>query len=154
MPLRLRPAWHDDGPMLTALALRSKAHWGYDEDFMRACVAELTVTEERILKDTVVVVDDGPRTNAFAMYMLCGEGDTLEVENFFVDPPHIGTGLGRRMMEHATKIARAHSATALELDADPHAAPFYAAMGFEVIGESPSGSIPGRTLPRMRLNLS
>jgi len=57
------------------------------------------------------------------------------------------------MMEHCKKIARAHSASELELDADPHAEGFYAAMGFVTQGQAPSGSIPGRTLPHMRLKL-
>jgi hypothetical protein len=34
--------------------------------------------------------------------------------------------------------------------ADPYAESFYAKYGAERIGEAPSGSIPGRFLPRMR----
>ena len=41
------------------------------------------------------------------------------------------------------------AARAIGLDADPHAVGFYEHMGAKVIGEAPSGSIPGRMLPRM-----
>jgi hypothetical protein len=37
----IRPAQADEVEALTALALRSKAHWGYDDAFMEACRAEL-----------------------------------------------------------------------------------------------------------------
>jgi len=149
--VRFRPAWMHEGEVLSALALRSKAHWGYDKAFMDACRAELTITEDHLRSDTYVVVDLGPNTDPIAMYGLSGKGDCLEVENFFIDPPHIGTGLGRQMMDHCKKLARAHGANELMLDADPNAASFYAAMGFEIVGASPSGSIPGRELPHMRL---
>jgi hypothetical protein len=41
----------------------------------------------------------------------------------------------------------------LLIDADPFAESFYLALGCERIGEAPSGSIPGRMLPRLRLFL-
>ena len=150
MELRFRPAWPNEAEMLTALALRSKAHWGYDAAFMAACRDELTTTEAMIRCDTYVVLDTGPRTQFLGMYALCGKGECLEVANFFIEPSHIGTGLGRPMMDNCLKIARAHGATELKLDADPNAEAFYAAMGFETVGRAPSGSIPGRDLPHMR----
>jgi hypothetical protein len=44
--------------------------------------------------------------------------------------------------------------SAVEVDADPNAEAIYARLGFKTFARSPSGSIPGRTLPRMRLALS
>ena len=41
-------------------------------------------------------------------------------------------------------------ASGITLDADPNSVGFYQRMGMEIVGESPSGSIPGRMLPRMR----
>jgi SAM-dependent methyltransferase len=41
----------------------------------------------------------------------------------------------------------------LTIDADPHAEAFYVAMGAARVGESPSGSIPGRMLPRLELSV-
>ena len=42
--LRLRSPRLDEASKLTELCLRSKACWGYGEEFMRACEVELTVT--------------------------------------------------------------------------------------------------------------
>ena len=46
--LTLRAPGRDEAVALTELCLRSKAVWGYDEHFMEACRAELTVTPERM----------------------------------------------------------------------------------------------------------
>jgi hypothetical protein len=41
----------------------------------------------------------------------------------------------------------------LEIDAEPNAEGFYRKTGAQRIGETPSGSIPGRTLPLMRVRV-
>jgi hypothetical protein len=45
---------------------------------------------------------------------------------------------------------RVLGAVRVELDSDPFAVGFYEAMRCEVFGETPSDSIPGRMLPRLR----
>jgi len=47
--------------------------------------------------------------------------------------------------------AKAKKLVTLHLDADPFSVPFYKALGFEVVGEVPSGSIAGRSLPHMTI---
>ena len=42
----VRSARAGEAASLTALCLRSKAHWGYDAEFMRLCVPSLTVKEQ------------------------------------------------------------------------------------------------------------
>ncbi|MEC9346800.1 MAG: GNAT family N-acetyltransferase [Pseudomonadota bacterium] len=133
---------------LTDLALRSKAHWGYDAAFMAACVAELTITPDMLDRDLFALAVEGGRVAGFCRVSI-GESHA-ELEDLFVEPDLIGTGLGRALWTEAVRLARAAGATRIELDADPNAAAFYTAMGAAVIGQSPSGSIPGRVLPRMR----
>ncbi len=50
-------------------------------------------------------------------------------------------------------LARRLGLTSLLIVADPGAATFYRHVGAEQIGESASGSIPGRVLPQFRLTL-
>ena len=80
-------------------------------------------------------------------------GDMAELEDLWLEPAVIRTGLGRQLFEHAVDIARQHRAEALEWDAEPYAQGFYEAMGGREIGRVPSAAVPGRTLPRMRLDL-
>ena len=51
----VRAAQAGEAPSLTALCLRSKAHWGYDAAFMRLCVPSLTVSEQSIAEGRVLV---------------------------------------------------------------------------------------------------
>ena len=53
----------------------------------------------------------------------------------------------------AAKTAREAGATALVIGADPRAAGFYRRMGAVEAGVVPSGSIPGRMLPLLKLRL-
>ena len=50
--------------------------------------------------------------------------------------------------------AREAGAERIVLDSDPHAVGFYERMGCRVIGEAPSGSIPGRMLPHMEKRIA
>lgn len=147
----LRPAVQEDARALTALALRSKAYWGYDDAFMKACIAELTITPARIANEDVTVAE---AAGEIAGMVALVPGDSgFELEDMFVDPPFIGYGLGARLMAHAEELARALGATHIDVDADPNAQRFYEKCGYQLTGSSPSASIPGRVLPRLRLML-
>ncbi len=71
----------------------------------------------------------------------------------FVEPSAIGSGVGRALWGKAEALAQAAGAMEIGLDSDPFAEGFYLAMGAMRIGEAPSGSIPGRVLPRMMKRL-
>ena len=49
--------------------------------------------------------------------------------------------------------AQTHGLEALVLDADLNAEEFYQSLGFVKVKETPSGSIEGRFIPHMRLDL-
>ncbi len=147
----IRPARPDEDEMLTALALRSKAHWGYDQAFMDACVEELTLTPAWIEKAVVLVEEY--QGEIIGMVCLDRDDDQFELCHMFVDPPAIGSGAGGRLFRAIVAEARRLNATSIRIDADPNAEGFYAHQGAQVIGRAPSGSIPGRTLPQMLLRL-
>jgi len=147
----IRPAEPDEAHARTELTLRSKAHWGYDAAFMNAVTDELTVSRDMIAEHEVFVIEEHGHVAGF--YALIVDGPKAELSMLFIDPPAIGRSFGRALFEHAAREARALGATDLFIDADPFAEAFYLAQGAERIGESPSGSIPGRMLPRMRYRI-
>ena len=51
--IKLREAKPEDAVILSQLAMRSKAHWGYPYEFMEACRDELTITPQKIYDSTV-----------------------------------------------------------------------------------------------------
>ncbi len=149
--MEFREARVEDLTGLSALCLRSKAWWGYDEAFMALCVEPLTLQPEDLEGAATVVAwaDDAPA----GLAQITVERGTAELEKLFVDPPHFGSGLGRRLVGWAVETARAAGAAEMLILADPGAASFYERMGAEKVGEAPSDAIPGRMLPRMRLAL-
>jgi GNAT superfamily N-acetyltransferase len=149
--LALRPARPEEGPALTELCLRSKAVWGYDDAFMAACRKELTLTSASILASRVQVAELDGRLAGMAE--LRSAGDTAQLEKLFVEPDMLRTGTGRKLFDWAKATARATGATALLIEADPDAAEFYRRMGAVDDGLVPSGSIPGRLIPRLNLPL-
>ncbi|WP_300680371.1 GNAT family N-acetyltransferase [Nocardioides sp.] len=159
-PVLLRPALPTEVDLLSALALRSKGHWGYSAEFLDVCRAELTLRQSQVGDVTVAEVgasDDGAsddgRWNVAGFVLLDGPAPSGELAMLFVDPPYIGLGIGRTLLDHALAEGRRRGYAEVLLDADPDAAAFYRSQGAEVVGESPSGSVPGRVLPRMRFRL-
>ena len=151
MAISVRPARVEEAEALTELALRAKASWGYDEVFMAACRTELTLTPEKIAAWRVWVAEaDGAVAGMIALSL----NGAAEVEDFFVEPAFQGRGVGAALMATLLEAARSVGATALEVDADPNAEAIYAKLGFETFSRSPSGSIAGRWLPRMRRPLT
>lgn len=145
--ITVREARADEAAALTELALRAKASWGYDAAFMAACCEELTITPAKMAAWQVWVADaEGEIAGMVALSLQ----DGAEVEDFFVEPAFQGRGVGAALMAELVAAARVAGATALEVDADPNAEAIYARLGFTTFGRSPSGSIPGRFLPRMR----
>jgi len=147
----IRRARREEAALLSDLALRAKAHWGYDDAFMEMCREELSVTISDIEGGTVWVAEAGGSVLGF-MDLRMADG-VAELDACFVEPTAIGSGVGRALWAQAETLARAAGAGEIGLDSDPYAEGFYLAMGAVRTGEAPSGSIPGRVLPRLMKTL-
>ena len=152
MDIKIRKARPEDVAALTELSIRSKRSNGYDEAFMAACREELIVTEDHLADGEYWVAESG---------VVCGcacltadpNGRSGEIHTFFIDPDWQRRGIGRLLWRKLAERAKEAGLARLYLDADPFAVPFYEALGFEVTGEAPSGSIADRSLPSMTLVL-
>lgn len=147
----IRAARPDEAAALGELALRSKAHWDYDQAFLDACRAELAFTPRDVASRRIMVAQEGERLLGF--YSVDGRAPEGELGNLWLEPGAIGRGLGRLLWQHALDTARANGFTVLHIAADPNAEGFYVAMGAVRAGEVPSGSMPGRVLPLLRIDL-
>jgi len=74
-----------------------------------------------------------------------------ELDCLYIEPAAIGRGVGGALLRAAIALAGSEGFRALAIHADPNAEAFYLRHGAARIGEVPSGSIPGRTLPLLRL---
>ena len=152
--IAIRPARADEARVLSTLAYRSKAYWGYSSEFMAACREELTYSPDTIdeARFEFFVADAGGEVIGFyALERLSSE--TVELEALFVEPAYIGHGVGRALIEHAEQRAVDAGARSMIIQGDPNALAFYQAAGGIVIGERESASIPGRYLPLLEVKL-
>ncbi|MCU0683879.1 MAG: SDR family NAD(P)-dependent oxidoreductase [Polyangiaceae bacterium] len=143
--MRIRPARPSEAATLSALALRSKAHWGYDQEFLERCRAELTLRPDDLQARRASVAELDGQIAGFVTI----EGDPPfgEIGALFIEPALMGVGAGQALWLHAVEAARAAGFALLSIDSDPGAEGFYLRMGARRVGESPSASIPGRMLP-------
>ena len=151
MPLTIRAPTIDELSDLSDLCFRSKAVWGYDVEFMDACRAELSF-EPRDLELTPLAVaeHDGKPIGVAQVKVVDDEADLLKL---FVEPSALRSGAGKTLLAWAIDVAKKLDATRLIIEADPDAAPLYRRMGAYDVGQAPSGSVPGRMLPKLAMNL-
>lgn len=149
--LRVRRAHRTDAAVLTRIAHAAKRHWGYPEEWIRLWAADLTLSAESIDEQLVYAACRG--AEVVGLYALSRDGDAFELEHMWVDPPHLGTGVGGRLFDHAVATARSHGGATLHIASDPHAEGFYRRMGARRVGEVASS--PGdRTLPLLVFDLA
>lgn len=147
----IRLAKLEEAQTLTNLMRRSKAHWGYDADFMADAEAEMTVRTEDFISCKHYILEIEGQPAGFSS--LCDRGEVVLLDNLFIEPKWIGQGVGRQLWDHAVSFAQKEKLTAIILVSDPNALGFYQKMGAVVVGESQSGIRPGRMLPRMRYEI-
>jgi GNAT superfamily N-acetyltransferase len=151
----IRLARVDEAEALSALCRRSKAHWGYDAEFMRLSEPSLTIAPASIEKRRVVVAEPADRhlLGVASIEPMQREGD-FDLAHLFVEPEALGLGIGRALFEAAVVCAKAEGARRLVILSDPNAAAFYERMGAVLEGDAPSDAIPGRRLPLLYLDLA
>jgi GNAT superfamily N-acetyltransferase len=149
--IQLRDARQDELPALSELCLRSKAVWGYDDAFMIACRAELTLRPDELQSTHLQVAERCSTVVGLAQVKVAGTD--AELLKLFVEPALLGSGVGRLLFEWATATARGFGAVRMIIEADPGAVAFYERLGARAAGLAPSQSIVGRMLPRMQMEL-
>ena len=149
--IKLRDARESELPGLGQLCLRSKAVWGYDDAFMTACRAELTLRPDELQSTHLQVAERETAVAGLAQVKVTDvDADLLKL---FVEPALLRSGVGRLLFGWAIATARALGAIRMIIEADPGATPFYERMGARHAGFARSQSIAGRMLPRMQMDL-
>jgi N-acetylglutamate synthase-like GNAT family acetyltransferase len=148
----IRRASLSEKGLLSDLAFRSKANWGYSSAFMAACRKELSVTQSMIRDERVHVCEADGKLAGFYSLEDLSDSD-IELGHLFVDPDFMGIGVGLRLIEHACRTAVELGFDKLFIQGDPNAEGFYQRCGAVRTGERESASIPGRMLPLFEIQL-
>jgi GNAT superfamily N-acetyltransferase len=146
----IRPARPDEGERLRSIAAAAKAHWGYDEDWVRGWAAQGDFSPAAIAAKPVLVAELVGRAVGFAT--LIPEGEVCILDDLWIAPDWIGRGIGSQLFRASVDRARQLGATRLEWEAEPNAVGFYERMGGRYLRESAPTEL-GRTIPVMGLEL-
>lgn len=135
--------------MLSALVLRSKSHWGYDDAFHEACRDELAISTTDMTARRIVVAQDEESGELLGVASFEGEAPDGTLGLLFVEPHAIGRGIGRTLYAHVLDAARDADLKRLTIDSDPHAVDFCRALGARpVSGGGPLSRLRVEVLPR------
>jgi GrpB-like predicted nucleotidyltransferase (UPF0157 family)/GNAT superfamily N-acetyltransferase len=151
MTIALRRAEPGECAALSELALRSKAHWGYDASFLAACRVELTVEPADVERLRVTVAEESGAI--FGFYALGGGLPEGELYLMFVEPASIGAGVGRMLWQDCVATAARIGLSRIRIESDPFAEGFYTAMGATRVGDVQSKSTPDRRLPLLHFDM-
>ena len=148
----IRPARVAEATLLTDLALRSKAVWGYEASFLARCRLVMQVKTEALAAQPHYVAE-AASGSILGFYGFEDVDGGVGLDYLFVEPDAIGMGVGTALWRHAVQTARALGHRRLVVVADPNAEGFYRRMGAVPVGAQPSDLLPGRLLPVLRFSL-
>ncbi|KAA3640753.1 MAG: GNAT family N-acetyltransferase [Proteobacteria bacterium] len=127
--MKIRGAKVEEYELLSSIALKSKAHWGYSSQDLARWEQDLTVTAASVAKQpTFIAQIDGDVAGFFQLSIASG---VPELEHFWVRPGFMGEGVGRALLGHALREVANRGYDELFIDADPNAEDFYVACGAE-----------------------
>ena len=147
--VNIRPAVVRDAQLLSTLARRAKAHWGYSADVLEGWRTELTISSADI--DTKFVFVAAVADELAGFYSLVPGESSWDLDNLWVLPEFMHQGIGRALVTHALEIAAVRGALEISVDSDPNAEGFYLACGATRRGEVPAPIVgePHRVRPQL-----
>jgi GNAT superfamily N-acetyltransferase len=134
---------------LTELQRRASMHWDAYRQQLVAHPDAVELPVDQIEDGLVRVAELGADVVGFAV-LLRPAGGACELDGLFVEPERMGAGVGRALVQDATRIARERLATRIEVIANPEAVGFYQRLGFTGDEQVPTRFGPAR---RMRLTV-
>lgn len=122
-----------DAELLTKVTIASKSYWNYDEELLKSWTNALTITENYILEKTVYkLVSDKTIIGYYSFFI---DNDCIELDNLFVLPEYIGSGIGKRLLFDFLEKAKDLNFEKIILYSDPNSEGFYEKYGFKTIGQ-------------------
>lgn len=150
-PVKLRPGVPADVPALDRIALAAKAHWGYTAAQLALWQEDLAVAVATWPVRPVCVAEDAGAVVGFAQ--VATDVEPWELWALWVQPGHMGRGVGKALLEWARRFAAEGGQSELAIDSDPHAEGFYRARGARLVGQVPApiAGDAARVRPQLRL---
>lgn len=145
---KIRQARLDEKNLLTNLTLESKSYWGYSSAFLEKCRPHLTMTEDYIKNWPVKVFEKNGEVIAYFSLKKIGEENRLD--NLWVRPKYIKSGIGKVLFKEAISVAKEIGWTFFTLVGEEKAIGFYEKQGARLIGKIQSRLGEDIFLPHMK----
>lgn len=145
--INIRCANPTDSKSLTKLAIRSEAHWGYDDNFMDKFKTLYKVSEEFIINNPAYIMEEDGEIIGF--YGILIEESQRSLEYFFIEPKFIGKGYGKLLWNHVLKSCDSLNIKEFIIVTSPQAQAFYTKLGAKLQGEVESLVAKGRMIPQL-----
>lgn len=134
--MTIRPASTSEVDALDRIAMAAKAHWGYSVQDLALWAQDLRTPPETVAAwPTFVAESEG---TVVGYTQLCPTSDPWELVSLWVDPHHMGQGIGRQLLWKAIAAASSSGQRRVRIDADPNALGFYLACGAKQINAVPA----------------
>jgi len=129
----VRSAVPGDQRVLEALQWRASLNNPADRDALLANPDAIELPLAQIEAGGVYVAEVGVSIRGFAAILPRPDGNA-ELDALFVEPECWRQGIGRTLVEHCCRAARASGASAIHVIGNPHAEGFYARCEFTTLG--------------------
>ncbi len=145
--LQIRLGRVEERAELAELQRRASLANAGDRDAILANPDAIDLPEAQLVAGQVFVGERAGALLGFSAVLDRPDGDT-ELDGLFVEPSSWRRGIGAQLVDRALRYAAERGAGALHVIANPHAARFYDACGFQQYGHCETEFGPG-TLMRV-----
>ncbi|WP_069997857.1 GNAT family N-acetyltransferase [Cellulosilyticum sp. I15G10I2] len=136
-----------DALILTKIAIRSEAYWGYNFQFMKKFKSVYKISEDYIEKNSTYIIIDKDIIVGF--YGLLINEREISLEYLFIEPQYIGKGYGKMLWNHMISECKVLNIKEFALVTSQQAKEFYIKLGAKTCGEVDSLVIKGRKVPKL-----
>jgi GNAT superfamily N-acetyltransferase len=131
--VNIRTAIPAEREALEALQWRASLGNEGDRDALLRHPDAIDLPADQIAAGGVFVLEQDGAIVGFSAILPREDGDT-ELDALFVEPQIQRRGIGRKLIEHCSAVARSAGSRALHVIGNEHARAFYLSCGFEILG--------------------
>jgi|SRR5690554_1431139 len=125
------PATAEDAEELSAVAIRSKRHWGYSKEAMELWNQNLTITEDFLNSHTVIKATlEGEIVGFFALEDI---QSVTRIAQYWIDTPYMRKGYGTVMYNYLRDYLRQRNVEKVTLVLDPNGMSFFENKGAKIL---------------------
>lgn len=144
---KLEEASISDACLLSSIAQKAKAHWGYPTAWLALWQKDLTFNPQFLLEHHTFVISLDRKAIGFCVVI--DELDHFNIDHCWILPDHIGYGYGYKLLSHVLSES-VFKQKVFQVLSDPYAIGFYQKFGFKTIKMVPT-QLKDRALPLMQM---